>query len=747
MSSLVTSGLMNPFDGVIISNYLYISQTSTHCITRTDLTTGNTKIFSSGLNGPRGIANNSDYMYICSYVGNFISRIYIKDGIPDILNPITWITGLKGPHSIVLHENYAYVTNLNNNSITKTDINTGVTTTWVTGLEGPRGIAIDNNYAYVINNNNSSITKIDINTGVKTTWVTGLSGPYEIVLHENYAYVSNSTTNSITRTDINTGVTTTWATGIDGGAGGTGVRGIVLDTNYIYVINYINNNYITRTELTTGNTTIFNINGSQLNKPYDIAINNNYAYTTNFNNSSITKTDLNTGNTITWVTGLNGPHSIVLHENYAYVTNYNNGSITKTDINTGVTTTWVTGLFGPRGIAIDNNYAYVNNQLNASITKIDINTGVKTTWVTGLSGPYEIVLHENYAYVSNSNTNSITKTDINTGVTTTWATGFNSLTGISIYNNDIYISSSSSITKKNLTTGTTTILETRGIDGLKGLRIYNSYIYACSSVNNTIYRYFINYPTNLILNINNGSINLNWDNVVESTSYYILYGETTSYGNAILVLTNSATITNIILDKTYNFTVQAINGLTMSNISNNVTILLDLGCFLADSKVLTDSQLVPIQLLKKGDLVQTLNHGLLPVKFVGKCSFFNKLTEERINAHLYKLNKNDFPELLEDLYVTGGHPLLVDNVDEETKKKLLDMDGTPIITEGKYRVFACLHPKSELWNDEKEHEIFDIVLENEDPKKNYGIWVNGILTESMDEDFFLNNSGMTEINN
>ena len=182
--------------------------------------------------------------------------------------------------------------------------------------------------------------------------------------------------------------------------------------------------------------------------------------------------------------------------------------------------------------------------------------------------------------------------------------------------------------------------------------------------------------------------------------------------------------------------------------TSNFYSLPTIGCFLADSKVLTNSQLVPIQLLKKGDLVQTLNDGLLPIKFVGKRSFFNQLTEERINAHLYKLNKNDFPELLEDLFITGGHPLLVNDVDEETKKKLLDMnDNTSIITEGKYRVFAMIHPKAELWNDEKEHEIFDIVLENEDPKKNYGIWVNGILTESMDEEFFLNHSKMTEINN
>jgi hypothetical protein len=39
-----------------------------------------------------------------------------------------------------------------------------------------------------------------------------------------------------------------------------------------------------------------------------------------------------------------------------------------------------------------------------------------------------------------------------------------------------------------------------------------------------------------------------------------------------------------------------------------------------------------------------------------------------------------------------------------------------------------VNSKSELWNEEG-----DIVLENEDPKRNYGI-----LTESMDEYFFLN---------
>ena len=270
----------------------------------------------------------------------------------------------------------------------------------------------------------------------------------------------------------------------------------------------------------------------------------------------------------------------------------------------------------------------------------------------------------------------------------------------------------------------------------------------------------------------------NLDNIIDLTSNFPTVHDFTIINNTKLIICWSTNdigyislvdITNPddinIMDLTYNF-IDFKQGIAITKVdtdnfivswfnsaySYNISLLKlleTLPCFLADSKVLTDKGLTSIQLLKKGDLVQTLNDGLLPVKFVGMRSFFNKLTEERINAHLYKLNKKDFPELLEDLYITGGHPLLVDDkdLDEETKKKLLDMIdyGTPIITEGKYRAFACVHPKAELWNDEKEHEIFDIVLENEDPKKNYGIWVNGILTESMDEEYFLNKSKMTEI--
>ena len=418
---------------------------------------------------------------------------------------------------------------------------------------------------------------------------------------------------------------------------------------------------------------------------------------------------------------------------------------------------WVTtGLVGPFGIALDSTYAYVTNS-NGSISKILLSSGGVVPWVTGLNSPKGIALDSTYAYVTNSNNNSISIINLTTGVVVPWVTtGLSSPIGIALDSTNAYVTNTNNtISIINLTTKIIAPWVTTGLIGPIGIALNTSYTYVTNTANSTINRYFNSPPTNVVADPGINSVNLSWIPVSGAANYNVLYG--TDPNNLTIIynsLTPSSTITGLNSETTYYFAVQAVEGLTTSSSSTpliqTTTDPEPLPCFLADSKVLTDKGLVSIQLLKKGDLVQTLNDGLLPIKFVGVRSFFNKLTEERINPHLYKLNKIDFPELLEDLFITGGHPLLVDEkvLDEETKKKLLDMVyyGTPIITEGKYRVFACVHPKAELWNDEKEHEIFDIVLENEDPKKNIGIWVNGILTESMDEEYFLNESKMIEIN-
>ena len=337
------------------------------------------------------------------------------------------------------------------------------------------------------------------------------------------------------------------------------------------------------------------------------------------------------------------------------------------------------------------------------------------SWVSsGLDNPVSIALDNTYAYVTNFDNNTISRIEIsNPSNNITWVSfGLNGPRGITLDNNFAYVcnSSNNNISRIEISNPSNNITWVySGLDSPSGIAFDNTYAYVTNFDNNTISRIEINNPSN----------NINWVSGLNGP-------------RGIALDNNFAYVTNI-----YNNTINK--------------IILDkqpIGCFLADSKVLTNSELVPIQLLKKGHLVQTLNNGLVPIKFVGKRSFFNKLTEERIINHLYKLNKKDFPELLEDLFITGGHPLLLDNVDKETKNKLLDIAemGAPIITEGKYRVFAFIHPNAELLNKEGQHEIFDIVLENEDPKQNYGIWVNGILTESMDEDFFLNYSEMTEIN-
>jgi hypothetical protein len=249
------------------------------------------------------------------------------------------------------------------------------------------------------------------------------------------------------------------------------------------------------------------------------------------------------------------------------------------------------------------------------------------------------------------------------------------------------------------------------------------------------------------------TISLNWNIVPEADYYNLLYkvNDNTQLEIFASHVSPIYVVTGLNPNTTYYFIIETfINKNSIHSQPINITTEChSVGCYIADSKVFSESQWVPIQLLKKGDLIQTLNDGLVPIKFVGKRYFLNKLTEERTNNHLYKLSKGDIPNLFEDLIITGGHPLLIDetNLNEETEDKLMDMVdyGTPIVTEGKYRVFALIHPKAELWNEEGYHELYDIVLENNDSKKNYGIWVNGILTESMDEYYFLNHSGMTEV--
>ncbi len=106
---------------------------------------------------------------------------------------------------------------------------------------------------------------------------------------------------------------------------------------------------------------------------------------------------------------------------------------------------------------------------------------------------------------------------------------------------------------------------------------------------------------------------------------------------------------------------------------------------------------------------------------------------------IYKLAKEKDDNLTKDLYITGGHSILVDELSEEQKKDIEAYWGTDYQKiDDKYLLLACVDKRFESIDSEEMFEIYHVCLENEDKNGHYAIWANGILSESISESCFDN---------
>lgn len=173
-------------------------------------------------------------------------------------------------------------------------------------------------------------------------------------------------------------------------------------------------------------------------------------------------------------------------------------------------------------------------------------------------------------------------------------------------------------------------------------------------------------------------------------------------------------------------------------------------CFLEGSKILAlvDGKeiYVPIEKLQKGDLIKTSINGYKKVELIGKGTIVNSGNNERIEERLYKCSPVNYPELTEDLYLTGFHSILVDKLTDIQREKTIKSMGNIFVTDKKYRLIACIDERAEPWCSEGQFTIWHIALENIDVKMNYGIYANGgLLVESCSINFLKNRSNMNII--
>lgn len=175
-----------------------------------------------------------------------------------------------------------------------------------------------------------------------------------------------------------------------------------------------------------------------------------------------------------------------------------------------------------------------------------------------------------------------------------------------------------------------------------------------------------------------------------------------------------------------------------------LTVALDpLVCFKEDTKILTDQGYKPIQELRKGDLVKTLKHDFKPIALIGKREIYHPYLKERIKDQLYLCSKTEYPELFQDLIITGCHSILVDNFTcEEQKEQAILVNGDLFGTDYKYRLPACVDKRTTVFANPGTYTIYHLALENEDYYMNYGIYANGLLVESCSKRYLKELSNM-----
>jgi hypothetical protein len=153
-------------------------------------------------------------------------------------------------------------------------------------------------------------------------------------------------------------------------------------------------------------------------------------------------------------------------------------------------------------------------------------------------------------------------------------------------------------------------------------------------------------------------------------------------------------------------------------------------CFKQDSKILTDSGYKMVQNLRKGDMVRTINHGFVPIFAIGKRDICHPACSERVSHQLYRCSNDKYPEVFEDLVITGCHSILVDNFKEGEKDKTCELLKNIFITDNKYRLPACIDERTRVYDISGSYTIYHFALENSDYYMNYGVYANGLLVET-----------------
>ena len=169
-------------------------------------------------------------------------------------------------------------------------------------------------------------------------------------------------------------------------------------------------------------------------------------------------------------------------------------------------------------------------------------------------------------------------------------------------------------------------------------------------------------------------------------------------------------------------------------------------CFLEGTQILCHvdgkDTYMPVEQMRPGTLVKTSLDGYKKVEMIGTGPIHNPGTDERTQNRLYKCTPAKYPELTQDLFITGCHSILVDVLTDKQKDDSTQQFGGVYVTSKKYRLMAAIDEQAEPWESAGTYTIWHFALENKDYYTNYGVYANGLLVETCSKRYLKELSSM-----
>lgn len=223
--------------------------------------------------------------------------------------------------------------------------------------------------------------------------------------------------------------------------------------------------------------------------------------------------------------------------------------------------------------------------------------------------------------------------------------------------------------------------------------------------------------------LNNATITTDQDLLTQINKYFIIYQDSGIYDYRL----------STAVSDTYNiliFSISIMNTSTPVICMGENTLITTL-----ENNIEVDK---PIKHVQIGELIKTNADKFIPVKYIYKSYCYNTANnpKERKKDKLYLLTKDNFPELKDDLYLTGGHPLVVDHLSETEYKRQqrLNLNKNDTFIENKKILLVFASDKVLDFTETGIFPIYNLVLENVDGKDRHLIKINGLLTSSMSVD-------------